>query len=198
MVDQIFESAELSFYIGGSALLGEPRNGDCVRRGRPVAEYMYCDAEEAVEATKMPTEARVLWGPVTKQVADAIGVPTAVASVLLRPSSATAEATARMEAHRVLYPVSERRIVLHRCPVTVGAQSAGRERDWSYELTSATATGGLICQFVTCYELCAIATQRSGRRSKWLQPQKCSAFPRAAQSDQAWNESKRGEAGSEF
>ena len=52
MVDQIFESAELSFYIGGSALLGEPRNGDCVRRGRPVAEYMYCDAEEAVEATK--------------------------------------------------------------------------------------------------------------------------------------------------
>ena len=52
---------------------------------------MYCDAEEAVEATKMPTEARVLWGPVTKQVADAIGVPTAVASVLLRPSSATAE-----------------------------------------------------------------------------------------------------------
>ena len=94
MVDQIFESAELSFYIGGSALLGEPRNGDCVRRGRPVAEYMYCDAEEAVEATKMPTEARVLWGPVTKQVADAIGVPTAVASVLLRPSSATAEATA--------------------------------------------------------------------------------------------------------
>ena len=98
MVDQIFESAELSFYIGGSALLGEPRNGDCVRRGRPVAEYMYCDAEEAVEATKMPTEARVLWGPVTKQVADAIGVPTAVASVLLRPSSATAEAAARMEA----------------------------------------------------------------------------------------------------
>ena len=90
--------SKLSFYIGGSALLGEPRNGDCVRRGRPVAEYMYCDAEEAVEATKMPTEARVLWGPVTKQVADAIGVPTAVASVLLRPSSATAEATARMEA----------------------------------------------------------------------------------------------------
>ena len=46
----------------------------------------------------MPTETRVLWGPVTKQVADAIGVPTAVASVLLRPSSATAEAAARMEA----------------------------------------------------------------------------------------------------
>ena len=64
---------------------------------------MYCDAEEAVEATKMPTEARVLWGPVTKQVADAIGDPTAVASVLLRPSSATAEATARMEA---LVPVN--------------------------------------------------------------------------------------------
>ena len=58
---------------------------------------MYCDAEEAVEATKMPTETRVLWGPVTKQVADAIGVPTAVASVLLRPSSATAEAAARMD-----------------------------------------------------------------------------------------------------
>ena len=75
--------------------------------------------------------------------------------------------------------------------------SAGRERDWSYELTSATATGGLICQFVACYELCAIATQRSGRRSKWLQPQKCSALTRAAQSDQAWNESTRGEKGSE-
>ena len=64
---------------------------------------MYCDAEEAVEATKMPTEARVLWGPVTKQVADAIGVPTAVASVLLRPSSAKAEAAVRMEA---LVPVN--------------------------------------------------------------------------------------------
>ena len=64
---------------------------------------MYCDAEEAVEATNMPTETRVIWGPVTKQVADAIGVPTAVASVLLRPSSATAEAAARMEA---LVPVN--------------------------------------------------------------------------------------------
>ena len=62
---------------------------------------MHCaggEEEEAVEATEMPTETRVLWGPVTKQVADAIGVPTAVASVLLRPSSATAEAAARMEA----------------------------------------------------------------------------------------------------
>ena len=54
---------------------------------------MHCgcsEEEEVVEVTKMPTETRVLWGPVTKQVTDAIGVPTAVASVLLRPSSATA------------------------------------------------------------------------------------------------------------
>ena len=70
-----------------SAAVGRWRNN--ALRGR---------REEAVEATEMPTETRVLWGPVTKQVADAIGVPTAVASVLLRPSSATAEAAARMEA----------------------------------------------------------------------------------------------------
>ena len=100
--------------------------------------------------------------------------------------------------HNVQLPPSEPRIVAPVSGHRGGARSTGRERNWSYELTSATATGGLICQFVACYELCAIATQRSGRRSKWLQPQKCSALTRAAQSDQAWNESKRGETGSEF
>ena len=81
-----------------------------MQRGSPPQSagggIMHCgcsEEEDAVEATKMPTERRVLWGPVTKQVTDAIGVPTAVASVLLRPSSATAEATARMEA---LVPVN--------------------------------------------------------------------------------------------
>ena len=60
---------------------------------------MHCadvEEEEAVEATKAPTETKVLWGPVTKQVTDAIGAPAAVASVLLRTSSATAEVAARM------------------------------------------------------------------------------------------------------
>ena len=100
--------------------------------------------------------------------------------------------------HNVQLPPSEPRIVAPVSGHRGGARSTGRERNWSYELTSATATGGLICQFVACYELCAIATQRSGRRSKWLQPQKCSALTRAAQSDQAWNESKWGKTGSEF
>ena len=47
---------------------------------------MHCagvEEEEAAEATKAPTETKVLWGPVTKQVTDAIGAPAAVASVLL-------------------------------------------------------------------------------------------------------------------
>ena len=54
------------------------------------------EEEDAVEATKMPTERRVLWGPVTKQVTDAIGAPAAVESVLLTTSSATAEVAARI------------------------------------------------------------------------------------------------------
>ena len=67
---------------------------------------MHCagvEEEEAAEATKAPTETKVLWGPVTKQVTDAIGAPAAVASVLLRTSSATAEVAARMKA---LVPVN--------------------------------------------------------------------------------------------
>ena len=46
-----------------------------------------------------------------------------------------------------------------RCP------SAGRERDWSYELTSATATGGRICQFVTCYRAQLVACYELRTRS---------------------------------
>ena len=67
---------------------------------------MHCagvEEEEAAEATKAATETTVLWGPVTKQVTDAIGAAAAVASVLLRTSSATAEVAARMKA---LVPVN--------------------------------------------------------------------------------------------
>ena len=98
--------------MGGSVLyrrigvlIRTAQKGSCPPRSAG-GGTMHCaggEEEEAVEATEMPTETRVLWGPVTKQVADAIGVPTAVASVLLRPSSATAEAAVRMEA---LVPVN--------------------------------------------------------------------------------------------
>ena len=55
------------------------------------------DDAEAVEASGSSVPTRI-WGPVRAAHTNAIGAPAAVASVLLRPSSETANLVKRMEA----------------------------------------------------------------------------------------------------